>query len=136
MSEQKIERVSQQELLHDFGKLANFDKVRIWSGQWCLWWRAKGAGYTANRAEAGIYEANDAWAYVRKCGPDKRIVLVAVKAEEADQSEIVSAVDALLGRVGISHNDAFIYHPDSEIEGEAIRLLVQARAALLRRLTP
>lgn len=48
-------------------------KVRIYSGEHALYWRAEGAGYTQNRKEAGLYEFEDAWDRVSHCGPEKKI---------------------------------------------------------------
>jgi hypothetical protein len=48
-------------------------RVRIWSGQWGLWWRSGANGYTSSPAAAGIYTFEEAWACTSHCGPEKRI---------------------------------------------------------------
>lgn len=63
-------------------KLKRFSRVRIWSGQWQLWWRSNGAGYTPCKADAGIYEIDDAWGRVYHVGPEKKLVIEAVEEEE------------------------------------------------------
>lgn len=73
----KQNQLTQQYLKRHPEKLARFDKVRIWSKQWMAWWRPNGSGYTDDKAQAGIFDAEDAWRRVRHCGPEKRIVLIA-----------------------------------------------------------
>ena len=70
--------LSQQHIKRYEWKLLRFGKVRIWSGEWSMWWRPDAKGYTANIDEAGIYEAKDAWKACGHCGPEKKIRLVAV----------------------------------------------------------
>lgn len=70
------EQLTQQHLLRHPEKLNRFDKVRIWSSEWEMWWRAGGYGYTPNLEEAGTFEAKEAWRHVAHCGPEKGIVLV------------------------------------------------------------
>lgn len=48
-------------------------KVRIWSNEHEAYWRADGAGYTADGLEAGVYDFADAFAHTRHCDPEKRI---------------------------------------------------------------
>jgi hypothetical protein len=48
-------------------------KVRIYSGEWMAWWRPDGAGYTTIKAEAGIYDFDDAVKRSHHAGPEKRI---------------------------------------------------------------
>jgi hypothetical protein len=47
--------------------------VRIWSGEHGAYWRANRSGYTTSRLMAGTYAFQDALAYSRHCGPEKRI---------------------------------------------------------------
>ncbi|WP_306168800.1 hypothetical protein [Halomonas sp. MMSF_3323] len=70
-------KLTQQHLKKHPEKLGRFDQVRIWSGEWHMWWRPAGRGYTGDEAEAGVYEPKDAWEYVSHCGPEKKIILVA-----------------------------------------------------------
>lgn len=70
--------LTQQHLQRHPEKIARFNKVRIWSGEWRAWWRPNGAGYTDQREMAGVYEAEDALNRVFGCGPEKKIVLEAV----------------------------------------------------------
>lgn len=53
--------------------------VYIWSGEWVLWWRPGGHGYTHNRAEAGTFTRAEAERLTRHCGPEKKIELVPVE---------------------------------------------------------
>lgn len=48
-------------------------QVRIWSNQWCAYWRAGGAGYTTDEAQAGVFSFEDAYQRTKHCGPDKMI---------------------------------------------------------------
>lgn len=48
-------------------------KVRIWSGEWRMYWRANGSGYTSFKEEAGIYTFEEACKYSAHCGASKRI---------------------------------------------------------------
>ncbi|MBW5801146.1 hypothetical protein [Halomonas elongata] len=70
-------QLTQQHLRRHPEKLERFDRVRIWSDEWGMWWRPSASGYTPNTEEAGVYDAYDAWARVKHCGPEKRITLVA-----------------------------------------------------------
>lgn len=47
--------------------------VRIYSNEHEMFWRPNGAGYTADKAEAGVYDFDDAWARTSHCGPEKKI---------------------------------------------------------------
>lgn len=55
--------------------LAN-ERVRIYSRQWGMYWRASGSGYTMDRTEAGIYSFQDAWDRSHHAGPEKGIEYV------------------------------------------------------------
>ncbi|MAR70751.1 hypothetical protein [Halomonas sp.] len=70
-------KLTQQHLKQHPEKLERFDRVRIWSGEWHMWWRPDARGYTPNQNEAGVYDTIEAWACVAHCGPDKKISLVA-----------------------------------------------------------
>lgn len=47
--------------------------VRIYSGEWRLYWRANGCGYTDDPRDAGVYAWGDAWDRTSHCGPEKGI---------------------------------------------------------------
>lgn len=49
-------------------------RVRIWSGEHFAYWR-QGSGYTAQRADAGLFDFVEAWRRVSHCCPQKRISL-------------------------------------------------------------
>lgn len=68
-------KLTQQHLKKHPEKLSRFSSVKIYSKQWGAWWRANGAGYTTDIAQAGIYTAQDAWQYVSHCGAEKKIEL-------------------------------------------------------------
>lgn len=70
-----------QHLLRHPEKLARFEKVRIWSGEWKQWWMPNGQSYSPNIEDAGIYDVEDAFKRTRHCGPEKKIKLVAVSQE-------------------------------------------------------
>lgn len=72
-------QLTQQHLLKNPEKLANFNKVIIWSGQWKAWWRVNGSGYTDNIKLAGIWSISEAWKRVNHCGPEKHIVLQSIE---------------------------------------------------------
>lgn len=55
--------------------------VRIWSGEWRLYWRPNGAGYTPDSGEAGVYTLADAIQRTRHCGPEKHIVYRFIEKE-------------------------------------------------------
>ncbi len=74
----KAKGLTQQHLCKHPEKLKRFNKVRIWSNEWRMWWRPKGNGYTDDVDQAGIYPADDAWQRVSGCGPEKKIVLYSV----------------------------------------------------------
>lgn len=57
-------------------KLKQFNTVRIWSGEWQAYWRAKGCGYTDDISQAGLYDIEDAYERVRHCGREKKIKLI------------------------------------------------------------
>ncbi|MBZ8133253.1 hypothetical protein [Afifella sp. IM 167] len=82
--------------------------VRIWSGEWKLYWRAGSAGYTGKVEEAGVYAFGEALAKTRHCGPEKCIAyeLVEEAAGPAPLFDFESA-DAWAGffvaRFGQSH---------------------------------
>jgi len=65
------------ELYKDNPKLfSNIDpntKVYIYSGQWGLYWRGQGSGYTSAMSEAGIYGFADAIDRTHHCGEEKHI---------------------------------------------------------------
>ncbi len=44
--------------------------VRIWCGELGMWWRPDANGYTANIAEAGIWNFPDAFRDAYGCGPE------------------------------------------------------------------
>lgn len=52
--------------------------VRIFSGQWNLYWRDNGQGYSETANEAGIYDINDAFSRVCHCGYEKYIIFILV----------------------------------------------------------
>ncbi|MCA0973452.1 hypothetical protein LCL99_03100 [Halomonas denitrificans] len=70
-------KLTQQHIKKHPEKLVRFDRVRIWSGEWHMWWRCSAQGYTADMDEAGVFDAYDAWERVAHCGPEKKISLVA-----------------------------------------------------------
>jgi hypothetical protein len=47
--------------------------VHIWSGEWMLYWRSNGAGYTDQRSEAGVYTLEDALLRTFHCSREKKI---------------------------------------------------------------
>lgn len=49
------------------------DAVAIWSGEWEMWWRDNGAGYTRFTGSAGVYTRDEAHELTRHCGPEKKI---------------------------------------------------------------
>lgn len=51
-------------------------KVLIWSGEHCLFWRANASGYTAKVEDAGRYDLEEARAYLKSAGPEKRLSLI------------------------------------------------------------
>jgi hypothetical protein len=53
-------------------------QVHIFSGEWNLFWRENGQGYSETKREAGIYEINDAFNRVCHCGHEKRIIFLFV----------------------------------------------------------
>lgn len=53
-------------------------QVRIWSGEWGLFWRPGAAGYVADPDQAGVYNFEDAWERAKHCGPEKKIVFITV----------------------------------------------------------
>ena len=71
-------QLTQQHLLKNPEKLAKFNKVIIWSGQWEAWWRKNGSGYTDNIKLAGIFSISEAWKRVNHCGPENRIILQSI----------------------------------------------------------
>jgi hypothetical protein len=74
----KQKQLTQQHLKRHPEKMERFNKVRIFSAEWSAWWRPKGCGYTTDKDQAGIYDAMDAWDYIKHCGPEKKILLVGV----------------------------------------------------------
>jgi len=48
-------------------------KVRIWSGEWRMWWRPEGNGYTEIEADAWITRFENAWDNASHAGPEKQI---------------------------------------------------------------
>ncbi|MCY1533669.1 hypothetical protein D9M68_690090 [compost metagenome] len=48
-------------------------RCRIWSGEWHLYWRPDGCGYTEDVEQAGIYRLDDAIRRSGHCGPGKKI---------------------------------------------------------------
>jgi hypothetical protein len=54
-------------------KLAEKVTVRIRSGQWGMYWRPDGCGYTNDGLEAGLYDFKDAFERTSHCGPEKQI---------------------------------------------------------------
>jgi hypothetical protein len=53
-------------------------KVYIWSREHGAYWREGGAGYTDDKAQAGIYDFQDAYLTTRHCGREKQIEYIAV----------------------------------------------------------
>lgn len=51
-------------------------KVRIWSGQWSMYWRPDRCGYTNKIEEAGLYKIQDAWNAVSHVGIEKKITFI------------------------------------------------------------
>lgn len=74
----KQDHLTQQHILKHPEKLARFSKVWIWSKQWEAWWKQE-SGYTDKIKLAGIFTQAEAWRKVRHCGPEKKIILQAVK---------------------------------------------------------
>ena len=64
--------------IQDFVAKHQGKQVLIFSGQWDSYWRSGGEGYTQKKAEAGVYEINDAWARVSHCGSEKDILFILV----------------------------------------------------------
>jgi hypothetical protein len=48
-------------------------RVRIWSGEWGMYWRPNYSGYTRDGLEAGVFDFDEAWLHTSHCGPEKRI---------------------------------------------------------------
>ncbi|MGL6008504.1 MAG: hypothetical protein ACRC1D_03530 [Culicoidibacterales bacterium] len=67
-----------REEIQDFVAKNQGKQVLIFSGQWEAYWRSDGAGYTQKKADAGIYEINDAWSRVSHCGSEKAILFILV----------------------------------------------------------
>ena len=58
-------------------------KVRIWSREHGAYWRPDGKGYTDNKAEAGIFDFQDAFLRTRHCGREKQIEYIAIPAHRS-----------------------------------------------------
>ena len=59
--------------MENFVRSNKNEKVFIWSGYNNAFWRPKGAGYTTNINDAGIYEIKDAWSRVSHVDATKQI---------------------------------------------------------------
>ena len=53
-------------------------RVYIWSREHGAYWRAEAAGYTDDKAQAGIFGFEDAFQQTKHCGREKRIEYIAV----------------------------------------------------------
>lgn len=66
-----------ESLKHDVARRRKMEddrtKVRIWSGEYGLWWKADRQGYTDSPERAGVYPFADAWHASGHCGLEKRI---------------------------------------------------------------
>jgi len=87
MSENRFKRYDDRETLERIKRWSvlvyRFSHVRIYSGEWQLYWRGEGRGYTSNPAESKIWLCKDAFAKTRHCGPEKHIQYI--KALEQSQ---------------------------------------------------
>lgn len=61
-------------------------KVYIWSREHDAYWRPEGAGYTEDKAQAGIWDFQDAYLTTLHCGREKKIEYVAVIASSVGKS--------------------------------------------------
>jgi len=53
-----------------------FDKVRIYSAEWELFWRGNGNGYTSDPSESNIWNCEEAFNKTKHCGAEKKIQFV------------------------------------------------------------
>ena len=56
--------------------------VLVWSGEYRMWWRPCGYGYTPDRDLAGRWYLGQAMAMTEACSPEKQLVLQHAKRPE------------------------------------------------------
>lgn len=68
-----MNKLTLEEAKEDNSLLNQFDKVRIYSKQWQMFWRENRSGYTNHPENAGIYDIEDAYKATSHCGEEKGI---------------------------------------------------------------
>lgn len=82
--------------------------VRIWSGQWKLWWREEGAGYTHDESKAWVTTFESAYAVSKHAGPEKKI----------EYCEVPTLDEKKLARLIMNDHTFSEVHQDCEREKE------------------